>query len=296
MERITKAVITTAGNGNRLLPFSKEIPKEMLPCYSLSKRGHLVLKPILQLIFESLYDYGCREFCFVVGRDRHYIERHFHAKSSSQCNTNEELSALHDKVHSSNIEYVQQSSPRGFGDAILKAKTFVGDDNFLVNAGDDMVFSQDSAHIKRLEDAFFSHNADVSLLIQNVKRPEQYGVIDGVDNGRGVYAIKNIEEKPTMPKTNLAVIATYIFKPSIFSNIETTGQNRYGEIGIEDAINLCANRGRCVGIKLGAKEQRMDVGTPENFAESIIKSYNNATHQQHMQCNMSPPPHFGTKS
>jgi UTP--glucose-1-phosphate uridylyltransferase len=73
---ISKAVVTAAGLGTRLLPATKEIPKEMFPLYMRS-RDRVVLKPILQGIFEVLYEYGVRDFCFVVGRGKRSIEDHF---------------------------------------------------------------------------------------------------------------------------------------------------------------------------------------------------------------------------
>ena len=64
-----KAVITAAGLGTRLLSVTKELPKEMLPIFQ-RVNGELALKPLLQVIFEQLYDVGIRDFCFVIGRER----------------------------------------------------------------------------------------------------------------------------------------------------------------------------------------------------------------------------------
>ena len=72
-----KCVLTVAGLGTRLLPLTKELPKEMLPIYAWSKKRNLILKPILQVIFESLYDYKIRDFCFVVGKTKRAVEDHF---------------------------------------------------------------------------------------------------------------------------------------------------------------------------------------------------------------------------
>jgi len=63
---IKKAVITVAGLGTRLLFVTKEMPKEMLPLSCMGFNGDLLLKPVLQLIFEQLYDVGYREFSFIV--------------------------------------------------------------------------------------------------------------------------------------------------------------------------------------------------------------------------------------
>ncbi|MHA1582873.1 MAG: sugar phosphate nucleotidyltransferase, partial [Candidatus Baldrarchaeia archaeon] len=53
------------------------MPKEMLPLFSIDANNKIMLKPVLQLIFEQLYDAGFREFCFVVGRGKRSVEDHF---------------------------------------------------------------------------------------------------------------------------------------------------------------------------------------------------------------------------
>ena len=72
-----KAVITAAGKGVRLLPATKELPKEMMPIFSRSKNGERIVTPLLQFIFEQLYYVNIRDFCFVIGREKRSIEDHF---------------------------------------------------------------------------------------------------------------------------------------------------------------------------------------------------------------------------
>jgi UTP--glucose-1-phosphate uridylyltransferase len=73
---VRKAVLTAAGLGTRLLPTTKELPKEMLPLFD-SEDGRVVAKPLLQMLFEQLYDVGIRELYVVVGRGKRAIEDHF---------------------------------------------------------------------------------------------------------------------------------------------------------------------------------------------------------------------------
>jgi len=73
---VRKAVITAAGLGTKLLPFTKEFPKEMLPLFA-STSGGLGLKPVIQIVFESLWMAGFRDFCVVVGRGKRVIEDYF---------------------------------------------------------------------------------------------------------------------------------------------------------------------------------------------------------------------------
>ena len=273
MPKIGKAVITAAGSGSRLLPFSKETPKEMLPYCARARDGRLILKPILEVVYESLHDHGYRKFCFVVGRGKRSIEDYFLVDDSAKYSTNSDLQDFYKKVRSSHIMYVQQSSPRGFGDAVLKAKLFAGRDSFLLHAGDDVILSPGNGHIQRLEDAFFSNGADIALLVDRVERPEQYGVIEGRGIGDGLFRVEHLEEKPRRPKTNLAVIATYIFKPSIFCELERVEPDRNGEIQLTDAIGSLVANGKCVAVELGAAEKRIDVGTPESYVACIRDSF-----------------------
>src|SRR4030066_416263 len=71
---IRKVVVPAAGLGTRLFPATKEQPKEMLPIFSSTANGDASVKPVLQVVFEQLYDAGLREFCYVVGRGKRGIE------------------------------------------------------------------------------------------------------------------------------------------------------------------------------------------------------------------------------
>ena len=64
-----KAVITCGGTGTRLLPFTKELPKEMAPVF-IKRDSCLQTIPLIQLIFENLYEEGIREFCFITGKTK----------------------------------------------------------------------------------------------------------------------------------------------------------------------------------------------------------------------------------
>jgi len=114
-----KVVITAAGLGTRLLPMSKELPKEMLPIFVRGVNGFAV-KPLLQALFEQLYKFGFREFCFVVGRGKRSIEDHFTPDWESVRNLDnrgksglaEDLEAFYRMVEGSKIMFVNQPSLR----------------------------------------------------------------------------------------------------------------------------------------------------------------------------------------
>ena len=135
MKKVTKAVIPAAGLGTRVLPATKALPKEMLT---------IVDKPSLQYIVEELVASGITDIVIITGRNKNSIEDHFDFSYELE-NTlkNEHKSELLDKVsHIStmaNIYYVRQNMPLGLGHAILKAKSFIGDDPFVIALGDDII-------------------------------------------------------------------------------------------------------------------------------------------------------------
>lgn len=273
MSKITKAVITAGGTGTRLLPLTKETPKEMMPIYA-KDHDNIVLKPVLQVIYESLFDFGISDFCFVVGRGKRSIEDHFLISNKENVlKTNSSMKIFFKKASKSNIVYVQQSAPRGFGDAVIKSKFFVNNDYFFLHAGDDVILSPYNDHLKRLEKAFLDQDADMAFLVTEVDDPSAYGVIQGNEVKKGMIKVKNLEEKPKKPKSKLAVIAIYIFKSSIFPILQKTKPDNKGEIQLADAVKSIINNGNTVAIKLKRNEKRIDVGTPESYIKSINESY-----------------------
>src|SRR5512137_1307635 len=111
---IGKVVIPAAGLGTRLFPVTKEHPKEMLPIFSQTLDGSLMVKPVVQLVFEQLYEAGLREFCYVVGRGKRSLEDHF--TPDAKCIRTLEvmgknglaldLEGFYDKLESSTIMWV----------------------------------------------------------------------------------------------------------------------------------------------------------------------------------------------
>lgn len=97
---------------------------------------------------------------------------------------------------------MNQPKPRGFGDAVFRARSFTGSEDFLVHAGDDLILSRDNSHIRRLVKAFEELNADTAFLVEMVEDPRRYGVVEGVEVSEGVYRVKTIVEKPMIPRSN----------------------------------------------------------------------------------------------
>lgn len=280
-----KCVLTVAGLGTRLLPLTKETPKEMLPIYSKSKKGKLILKPILQVIYESLYEYKINEFCFVTGRTKRAVRDHFKPdyglvnflKKQNKTELADTLNDFFLKVKRSHISFIYQPKPIGFGDAIFRSKKFVGNDNyFLLHAGDDIVISKNNDHLRRLENGFLKHRADIALLLEKVKDPSKYGVVSGPYLEKGILQINSMVEKPKNPPSKNAIIAIYLFKPIIFKYLmEAKKTENNPEMQLAKAFNIALERGsKMIGVFLKKDEKRIDVGTPETYSK-VLSSIRN---------------------
>ena len=192
---IKKIVITAAGLGTRLLPITKEIPKEMMPVFLHGRNDELMVKPLIQAIFEQFFRQGLREYCIIMGRQKRIIQDHFTIDKKFLKNFQrkskyrQDLEKNYLMLNSSKIFWVKQPEPKGFGDAVKHAQSFVGNDDFLVIAGDTLLPKGDKIIKKLLSDKLSGKN-DATLILKEVTDPRRFGVavIDQTNN-------KTIEKK-----------------------------------------------------------------------------------------------------
>jgi len=281
---IRKAVVTAAGLGTRLLPNTKEIPKEMLPVFDLDPNGSICLKPVIHKVFETLYEAGIREFCFIVGRGKRAIEDYFtpdplflHMVRRRGLERRAlALERFYNMILNSKIYFINQPEPRGFGDAVLTAEGFVGEEPFVLHAGDDVVLSRGNDHVKRLLRVYEEYGGDVALISEKVEDPRMYGVIvpRPIKGRDDVVEIADIVEKPEKPPSNFAVIGIYVLSPKIFDALRRTEPDMKGELQLTDGIRrVLKEGGNGYALLLKSGEKRLDVGTPHSYYRAITESY-----------------------
>jgi len=271
---VRKVVITAGGLGTRLLPMSKELPKEMMPIFLKGINDDIILKPLLQALFEQFYSVGFREFCFVVGRGKRAIEDHFTPdwkyvellEENGKIAFANELKSFYGMIEKSRIMWVNQPEPRGFGHAVLMAESFVGNDPFFVAAGDTYIASND--FIMNMIDLFSNKHLSAVLLLQRVLDPSQYGVAV-VDGGR----VLKVVEKPKEFVSDLAIMPFYIFDPVVMKIIPQLKPGVSNEIQLTDAIQRLIEIGRVEAVFLSDNILRFDIGTPRTYWEAIKGSY-----------------------
>jgi len=268
---VTKVVITAAGKGTRLLPFTKEMPKEMMPIFSNTFANKKVVLPLLQYIYEQLYSMNFRDYCFVVGREKRSIEDHFtpHEAYLKELSGDykKNMKKFYEKLEKSHLVWINQNRPLGFGDAVKRAERYVGEGDFIVHAGDVTILSNTKHPILRLIETS-QKNPDVKaiLLCKEIKDFQRYGVPTVSKISSNLFSVNEVVEKPQKPKSNLGILPLYYFKSDIFSSLKKIKPGKGKEFQLTDAIqNLIDEKEKVLAISLNKNEEEVDVGTVESY-------------------------------
>ena len=283
-QSVKTAVITTGGLGTRLLTYTKSNPKTMLPLYEKSRDtyGEPVLRPLIEIIFENLYDRGFRRFCFIIGKKTqkpikdHLTPDSAYIKLLRERNKIEDrrfiktLTRIYGKINNCQVMWITQSTPMGFGHALLSAQKFVGNDTFLLHAGD-AYFPNYDFLIKSIKKFGSNDNADGLLLLQHKKQVHGYGLAKVKNN-----CVIDVQEKPKKPTSNLVILPVYVFKPSIFNALRNTDKGHNCELQVTDAVKTLIKWDRkVISVNFGNKPW-FDIGSPENYFRSLSYSYDKA--------------------
>ena len=275
-------IITAAGKGSRLLPFTKEIPKEMMPIFSKTYTKQKTVLPLLQYIFEQLYSMNFRDYCFVVGREKRSIEDHFtpHETYLKDLvgNYKESMKKFYQKLENSHLVWINQNKPLGFGDAVKRTERYVGKEDFIVHAGDVTILSKNKHPILRLIDtAKKNPDAKAILLCKKVKDLNRYGVPTVNKLTNNSYRVTEVIEKPKKPKSEFGILPLYYFKPDIFPSLKKIKKGKGKEFQLTDAIqNLIQEKQKVIAIIVNKNEQEVDVGTVESYKNAQEVTYRNA--------------------
>ena len=271
---MTKVVITAAGKGTRLLPFTKDMPKEMMPIFSEKSTEEKIVIPLLQYIFEQLYDMNFRDYCFIVRKEKRVIQEHFKIQKSYLKNIPNNykkiMNVFYKKLTNSKLVWINQPKPLGFGHAVKQAEKFVGKEDFIVHAGDAVILSRYKHPVLRLMEVSKKNpDAKAILLCKKVQNSKRYGVPDVKKLSNNLYLVKEVEEKPDSPKSKFGIMPLYYFKPEIFASLKNIKPGKGGEYQLTDAIqDLITKKQKVLTIILNQFEEEIDVGTVETFKHS----------------------------
>lgn len=280
--KITKAVIPAAGLGTRVLPASKALPKEMLP---------IVDKPAIQYIVEEAAAAGITDILIITNRGKGVIEDHFdhslELEAMLQKRGDEKtLKVLNDVANLANVYYVRQKETKGLGDAVLKAKDFVGDSPFAVLYGDDVIIGEKPA-VGELCEAYEKYGKSV-VGIKEV--PDElivkYSSLAVKPLDSRTYAVSDMIEKPSLQNklSNYAILGRCVLDSEIFGILEHTPLGAGGELQLTDAMRELAVKKGMIGVdfsgtrydmgnKFGILKANIEVGLKHPETAEQLKNY-----------------------
>ncbi len=263
-----KAVIPAAGFGTRFLPFTKAVPKEMIP---------LIDKPVIQYVVEEAVAAGLTDILIIISGGKMAIQDHFNPEvaleqrleKSGKTALLEELRVIN---RLANIHYVYQQELNGLGDAVSYAECFVGDEPFAILLGDTVTSSDVMPVTAQLVKTYEKVNASVVALEEVPwEKTSRYGVISGKTDDGSLYKVDKFVEKPAPADapSNLVIASRYVFTPEIFECLKKTPRGKGNEIQLTDAMLLMLQQHPMYGLKVNGR--RHDIGNKLDFIKSTVE-------------------------
>ncbi|WP_016908105.1 glucose-1-phosphate thymidylyltransferase [Streptomyces xiaopingdaonensis] len=198
-----KALVLAGGTGSRLRPITHTAAKQLVPVAN---------KPVLFYGIESLVAAGVTEIGIVVG------------------DTAEEIrAAVGDGARfGAEVTYLRQERPLGLAHAVLVAREWLGDDDFVMYLGDNFVVGG----ISGLVADFREHRPEAGILLTKVSDPTVFGVAELAADG----GVLSLQEKPSQPRSDLALVGVYLFTPAVHEAVRAIEPSDRGELEITDAL------------------------------------------------------------
>ncbi len=220
-----KALILAGGAGTRLRPITHTRAKQLVPVAN---------KPILFYGLEAIADAGIKHVGIVVGDT-----------------AGEVMGAVGDGSEwGLSVTYLPQEAPLGLAHAVLIAKDFLGDDDFVMYLGDNLLKQSLRDFVDRFEDDRLRARTPTleeseaeppcaQILLKPVPDPHRFGVAELAADG----SVMRLLEKPADPPSNLALVGVYLFDARIHDAVAAIEPSPRGELEITDAIQWLVDQG-----------------------------------------------------
>lgn len=281
--KVRKAVIPVAGYGTRFLPYTKAVPKAMLP---------ILNKPAIQVISEEVVKSGITDILFVVGYRSEVLEAHF-AKSNrlDEVLLAGKKFALYDAVKypetMARISFVEQKALNGTAKAVEIAEHFVNNEPFAILFGDDVMYNDGAPVIGQLVESFEKTGKSVvgckEVPLEDVPK---YASVEYSEQNGNLYKVSGIIEKPPIEKvkSRISPLGRYVVTPKIFDIIKTLTPTVNNEYQLTDALdNLAKTEGLNalifdgkrydMGSRLGYLKANIEFGLRDEELSAELKAY-----------------------
>lgn len=252
---IRRAVITAAA------PDQKSLPLQTL----VDQQGQS--KSALELILEECVDAGAEEICVIV------------------CPGSGEIFARAAGQHANRLTFVEQANPRGYGDALFRAKSFVGDEPFLHLVSDHVYISHGQVGCAKQVVELANQESCAVSAVQETRenRLPYFGTIGGIRDGNrdDVYAVKSVVEKPTPTRAEqdlivaglrashyLCLSGMHVLTPGVMEILEEQISSTEGSVQLSGALHSTAQRERYLALRVQAS--RYNIGEKYGLLKSQL--------------------------
>lgn len=270
--KLTQAILPVAGFGTRFLPWTKVVPKELLPIGN---------KPIIAMLVDEALSVGIKEICFVISKGKESIPQYFsaHPELENEMAKRGKSHMLEELTKYDEISFhtAYQEDMKGDGHAILQAARWAKSDHIAVLFGDDLIAGEKNGLMQLVDALKKTGDENTAMLcLQNVAKElvSKYGIVD-IDAttkmpDESIKKIKGLVEKPSpenAPST-LGVVGKYIIPLPVLETLKSIEKGSHdGEVRLIDALIKSLGDVEIYGCV--AKGTRLDTGNPEGYKEAV---------------------------
>ncbi len=238
-----KGIIAAAGTGSRLYPMTLSVSKHLMPVYN---------KPLIYYPITNLIASGINEICIITNKDESKLYKQL-------LGTGAQIGCK--------FEFFEQTKPIGIPDVLNYSLQVYGKKPITLILGDNVFSGNDT-----LVNSMREHNLIGAKIFANmVEDPTRFGVV----NFNKKMKIRSLEEKPSNPKSNYAIIGLYIFDEMVYEYLDKISPSKRGELEIIDILEKYMENNKLSVEILKRGSVWFDAGTPESLlrAGQFVETY-----------------------